>query len=215
MVSATQSQPQPVAVVAIACSSGGLRAMREIVSALPREFPAAIVIAQHRGDTQESYLPSLLGASTALKVRDAQDGERLEPGTVHLCPAARHIEVVRDGRLRITDGPRIKFVKPSADLLFHSMADVYGEQGAAVVLTGNGHDGSLGTRAVRAAGGVVIAQDEASSDFPDMPRSAVDIGRADLILPLERIPFALMCLAMGTAEAAAASSAMTKAQPSP
>jgi two-component system chemotaxis response regulator CheB len=188
----------------MACSSGGLRAMREIVSALPRGFPAPIIIAQHRGDFAESYLPEILRAWTPLTVRDAQDGERLEPGTVHLCPAGRHIQVMPGGTLRITDGPRINHVRPSADLLFESVANVYGERAAVVVLSGNGHDGSMGSWAVRKAGGVVIAQDEASSDYPSMPAAAVDLGRADLILPLERIPFALMCLAMGAEAAAAA-----------
>ncbi|UQA55405.1 chemotaxis protein CheB [Polyangium aurulentum] len=191
-------------MVAIACSSGGLRAMRGILSALPREYPVPIIISQHRGDTQESYLPALLGGWTPLAVHDAQHGERLTPGTVHLCPAGRHIQVTPAGTLRITDGPRINFVKPSADLLFQSVADVFGERSAAVILTGNGWDGSMGARAIRGAGGVVIAQDEATSDYPDMPRAAVDLGKADLVLPLERIPFALMCLALGTEAAAAA-----------
>jgi two-component system chemotaxis response regulator CheB len=178
--------------------------MRAIVSALPREFPTPIIIAQHRGDFTESYLPQILGAWTPLAVHDAQHGERLAPGTVHLCPAGRHIQVMPGGTLRITDGPRINHVRPSADLLFDSVANVYGERAVAVVLSGNGHDGSKGSWAVRKAGGVVIAQDEASSDYPSMPVAAVELGRADLILPLERIPFALMCLAMGTEAAVAA-----------
>jgi len=199
-----KNQAQHISVVALACSSGGLRAMREILAALPREFPVPIIIAQHRGDTRESYLPEILRTSTPLAVRDAQHGEPLTPGTVHLCPAGRHIQVTPAGTLSIIDGPRINFVRPSADLLFRSIAEVYGEQGAVVVLTGNGHDGSMGAWAVRKAGGVVIAQDDASADYPDMPRAAIDLGKADLVLPLERIPFALMCLTMGAEAADAA-----------
>jgi two-component system, chemotaxis family, protein-glutamate methylesterase/glutaminase len=207
MLSSAEYPAQTVSVVALACSSGGLRALREILSALPPQFPIPIIVAQHRGDLKESYLPEILRASTSLTVRDAEHGERLAPGTVHLCPAGRHIQVTPAGTLRITDGPKINFVKPSADLLFQSLAETYGERAAVVVLTGNGIDGSRGAWAVRKAGGVVIAQDEASSDYPAMPVSAIDLGRADLVLPLDRIPFALTCLAMGPEAAAAAAQA--------
>lgn len=186
----------PPRVIALACSAGGLAALGEILSGLADGFPTPIIVAQHRSDRWPCLLVDLLALRTSLSVRSAQDRDRLESGTVYVCPPGKHIEVVNQRQLRVTEGPRIQHVRPSADRLFRSVAQVFGVRGVCVVLSGGGHDGALATRAVRSAGGTVIAQDDQTSRFPEMPISAVDLGSVDLVLPVHRIAFALTRLVL-------------------
>ncbi len=167
-------------LVVIAASAGGLPAIIEVLAPLPADFPAAIAIVQHRGDTDPHALIDLLAKKTRLRVCHAEDGSVLQAGTVYVCPPGVHMTTERS--VRLIDGPRIDFVKPSADLMFESVGRVYGDRAIGIVLSGCGSDAALGSLAIARAGGTVIAQDDRTCAFPDMPRAATEIGGVDLVM---------------------------------
>jgi len=122
-----------------------------------------------------------------MPVVHGEEGMELEPDHVFLAPPDRHMLIKRRGTLTLTDSELVNFVRPSADLLFESVAAAYGDRAIAVVLTGSGHDGALGVTAIKQRGGTVVAQDEASSEFFGMPSAAIKTGAVDFVLPLEEI----------------------------
>ena len=183
-------------VIAVAASAGGLRALKQVLSALPGDFPAAIVIVQHLDPRHRSLMAEILSRSTALKVKQGEEGDRLEPGTAYIAPPNRHLLVNPDGTLSLSMFELVHFVRPSADLLFESVAASYRERAIAVVLTGTGSDGSFGIDAIKKMSGTAIAQDEATSEFFGMPGAAIRTGHVDFVLPLEEIPSALVTLVM-------------------
>jgi two-component system chemotaxis response regulator CheB len=180
--------------VAFAASAGGLAALGEILAALPDAFPAAIVIVQHLDPKHPSHLAHILDRRTGLTVREAREGDVLEAATVYVAPPDRHLLVNPDGTLSLSQTQLVHFVRPSADLLFESVAASYRGRAIAVVLTGTGVDGAMGVAAVKKMKGTVIAQDEATSRFFGMPEAAIESGHVDHVLPLARIPGALVSL---------------------
>jgi two-component system chemotaxis response regulator CheB len=181
-------------VVAVAASAGGLQALSRLFSAVPADFPAALVVVQHLDPRHRSLMADILSRRTALKVKQAEEGDSLSPGTVYIAPPNRHLLVNPDGSLMLAQTELVHFVRPSADLLFESVAASFKDRAIAVVLTGTGSDGSMGVRAIKKMGGTVIAQDEATSEFFGMPGAAIQTGRVDFILPLAEIPAALVTL---------------------
>lgn len=181
-------------VVAIACSAGGLRAVQAVLGKLPASFPASILIALHRGEACSGVLVTLLQRRTALEVKQAQEGERLRPGTVYIAPGGRHLELADGGRLSVSRRGRIQFVCPSADVLFSSVAMHRGGRALALVLSGKGSDGAAGLQAIRRAGGFVVAQDPRRCEYPGMPSSAIETRKVDMVLALPEIGFALETL---------------------
>lgn len=192
LASATPARPR--AVVAVAASLGGIDALKTLLGALPPGFPAAVVVVQHLDAARVSTLHRALAPSTTLPVVTADGGERLREGTVYLAPSARHLRMEADGTLSLSDSPPEQGVRPSADPLFASLAEVYGARGIAVVLTGRLHDGSAGVLRVHGAGGSVLAQDHDSSLAFGMPGSAIRTGVVDQVLPLNQIAGALLAL---------------------
>ena len=184
-------------VVAIGASAGGLKALTAVLSPLPPDLPAAIVVVQHLDRRYPSLMAEILDRSTALDVRQAGEGDVVRPGTVYIAPPDNHLLVTAGGVLSLSKSELVHFLRPSADPLFASVAATYGDRAIAVVLTGSGSDGSTGVEAVKAMGGTVIAQDEASSEFRDMPSAAVRTGRVDFVLPLSEISAALVSLIRG------------------
>lgn len=178
-------------MVAIASSAGGLLALSELFAGLPENFPAALVVVQHLDPRHRSLMADILSRKTILKVKQADAGDRLQPGIVYIAPPDRHLLVDPDGTLSLSQSELVHFVRPSADLLFESAAASYRERAIAVVLTGTGNDGNMGVAAIKATGGVVIAQDEFSSEFFGMPGAAIRTGHVDYILALEQIAPAL------------------------
>jgi two-component system, chemotaxis family, protein-glutamate methylesterase/glutaminase len=186
-------------VVALATSAGGLRALSQILGGLPAGFPAAILVLQHLARHQPSVLPNILGRRTGLHVKEAAEGDRLEPGTVFVAPPDHHLLVNSDATLSLSTAELVHFVRPSADLLFESAAGAFKNRLVAVVLTGSGSDGSLGLHAVKKMGGCIIVEDEATAEFSGMPHAAILTGYADRILPLAGIAAALVALVDGSA----------------
>ena len=181
-------------VVAIAASAGGLQALSLVLAGLPENFPAAILIVQHLDPRHRSLMADILGRRTALKVKQAQAGDRLEPGLILIAPPNYHMLVTDDGDLALTQTELVHFVRPSADLLFESVAGKYKRCAIGVVLTGTGSDGSMGVEAIRKMGGTVIVQDPESTEFDGMPRAAIQTKCVDFVLPLDEIPQALLRL---------------------
>jgi len=179
-------------VVVIASSFGGLRALATILADLPGDFPAPIMVVHHVG--AESILPHLLRMRTALRVKHAHDAEPLRAGTAYVAPPQRHLLVGPFGTCRLSAVGRVNFLRPSADMLFSSAAERFGPRTLGVVLTGHLFDGTLGSAAVRAHGGVVIAQDPRTCEAVGMPETAIHSGCVDIVLSLEGIARALVSL---------------------
>ena len=181
-------------IVALACSAGGLTALGKILSDLPADFPVPVIILQHLDPRHRSLMAEILGRRTALAVKEAQDGERAEPCTVYVAPPNRHLLVNPDRTFSLTQTELVHFVRPSADLLFESLAASFRDRAIVVVLTGTGSDGSMGVKAIKKMGGTVIAQDKATAEFFSMPQAAIETQTVDFILPLDEIAQALITL---------------------
>jgi two-component system, chemotaxis family, protein-glutamate methylesterase/glutaminase len=181
-------------IVAIASSAGGPQALQRLLSAIHPPFPAAIVIVQHLDPRHRSLIASLLNRRTDLEVNEAVDGEHLLPEAVYVAPPNRHLLVNTDGTVSLTQTELVHFLRPSADLLFESVAAAYKRRAIAVVLTGTGTDGAMGVEAVKKMEGTVIAQDKDTSEFYGMPSAAIATGRVDFVLALDEIAPALTML---------------------
>jgi two-component system chemotaxis response regulator CheB len=180
-----------VELVAVGASTGGPQALAEILAALPATCPVPVVVVQHVLSGFSGYLAERLAAQLAVGVCEAAAGDRLYPGQVWIAPGDQHLEVARAAegglRLRLQHGPPENSCRPSVDVLFRSAAQACGAGTLAVVLTGMGRDGLRGAECVRAAGGQVLAQDEATSVVWGMPGFVVRAGLADQVLPLGQL----------------------------
>jgi two-component system chemotaxis response regulator CheB len=168
-----------------------------VLAGLPVDFPAAVVVVQHRAPRPTGYLDQILSRSSRLPVVFAKAGQAIEPGVVYVAPSDQHLTVAIDRRFAYTDGRRIRFVWSSANPLLESAAPAFRSRLIAVVLTGGGSDATDGVQNVKAHGGVVIAQDEATSEHWGMPGAAVRSGAVDYVLPLGAIAPALDALVHG------------------
>jgi len=184
-------------VVAIAASAGGLNAITRLLEGLPTDFSAPIVIVQHLDPRHRSLIAEILSRQTTLRVKQAEEGDALVAGSVYIAPPDRHLLLNLDDTLSLTQTELVHFVRPSADLLFESVAASHKERAIGVVLSGTGSDGSMGVQAIKKMGGTVIAQDKETSDFFGMPNAAIQTGSVDFTLPLAEIPHALVTLVMG------------------
>jgi two-component system chemotaxis response regulator CheB len=177
-------------LIAIGCSLGGMRALEIVLGALPRGFPVPIVVVQHRYRNSGETLPAYLRRNTQLSVSDALDKQWVRRGEVYLAPANYHLLVDREGELSLSVDGAVAHSRPSIDVLFESAAEAYHETLIGVVLTGSNEDGARGAARIKEVGGVVVAEDPASAEAPQMPAAAIAATRVDRILPLERIgPF--------------------------
>jgi len=182
--------PSEHQAVVIATSTGGPRALYEIIPKLPADLPAPVLVVQHMSQGFTKSLAERMDVACALNVKEAQEGEEITAGHVYIAPGNFHMAVVREGNrefIRLNQEPQRHSVRPSADVTLETAAKVYGANCLGVVLTGMGHDGAAGARAVKDAGGQVLVQDEPTSVVFGMPKSAIDLGAADLILPLNEI----------------------------
>jgi two-component system, chemotaxis family, protein-glutamate methylesterase/glutaminase len=183
-------------VIAMAASVGGLKALSIILGGLPADFPAVIAIVMHVAPDHKSLLAEILKCRTHLQVTQAHTGDMLVPSKVFIAPPNHHLFVVKGGRLKLSSShaEKIHFARPSAEPLFASVAEIYGKNAIAVVLTGGDGDGSFGVKIIKDNGGTVIAQDQPTSENFSMPETSIKTGDVDYILPLDKIAPMLIAL---------------------
>lgn len=174
-------------VVCIGASWGGVAAMREVLGGLPGDLPAAICVVLHRAEHDgPAKLAAVLRRATRLKVCEPDDKDRLMPGTVYVAPAGYHLLVDGDHVALSTEG-RVRWARPSVDVLFESAAGALGPDVVGVVLTGANDDGACGARTIHAAGGTVLVQDPDEAERRDMPDAAIAATAVDAVLPLDQM----------------------------
>ncbi len=178
---------QRYAIVALASSAGGIRALSVVLGGLPKNLPVPVVVVQHLDPRHKTVIAEVLSRRTSLPVRLARHDEIAERGTIHIAPPDRHLLVGPGGRLTLTSTELVHFVRPSADLLFESVAGAYGPAALGCVLTGSGRDGAMGVEAIRSRGGTVLVEDPETAEFSGMPEAAVATGSVDFMLPLNEI----------------------------
>lgn len=186
----TSTATSRVEILAIGTSTGGPNALAELFSALPTSFPVPIVVVQHMPPMFTQMLADRLSKNSSIPTVEATSGASLEPGKAWIAPGDYHLVVQRDsGRIltKIHQEPPENACRPAVDPLLRSVASVYGRSCLAVILTGMGRDGLRGCEVIRAAGGQILAQDEATSVVWGMPGFVVRAGLADSVLPLQKI----------------------------
>lgn len=181
-------------MIAIGASAGGLTALKRLLGDLPADLPVPILVVQHLDPRHRSLMADILSRHTVIAVQEAREGDKLVPGVAYIALPDHHLLVTDDHTLSLPRSELVRFVRPSADLLFDSVAGTYGPRAIGVVLTGTGRDGTDGVEVISSRGGTVVVQDPETAEFGGMPQSAVDSGAADFVLPLEEIGPALVRL---------------------
>ena len=184
----TRAMLPPRRVIAIGISTGGPNALQFVLSQIPADFQSTIVIVQHMPEGFTEMFAKRLDECCALEVQEARSGDLLLAGRVLICPGNRHMMVRRMPRgdmAVLSDGPPVNGHRPSADVLFHSVAQEFGLTAVGVLMTGMGDDGAEGLGAIKAAGGMTIAQSEETCVVSGMPRAAILKGYANKIIPLD------------------------------
>ncbi len=174
--------------VVIGCSVGGLKALQAVLDPLPEDFPLPILVAAHSAPDSGGILPGVLGAHCRLAVAEAKEKKETRPGHVYLAPPNYHLLVENNRTLSLSVDPRVKYSRPSIDVLFLSAAAAFGTRLIGILLTGANSDGAVGLKEIRDEGGVCIVQDPLTAKAKTMPQSALDIGVADHVVALEDIP---------------------------
>lgn len=183
---------QECGLIAIGASAGGLPALIKVIDGLDPAFPA-IVVVQHLDPRRESQMANLLSRKTHKMVKQAEDGESLIADRVYIGPPDEHLLVTKD-KIQLAHSRLIRFSRPSIDLLFGSVAAVYGDRAIGVILSGSNQDGADGIAAIKRAGGITIAQDPSTAEFRIMPQAAIDTGCVDLVVALDKIGETLSAL---------------------
>lgn len=186
-------------IVAIAASAGGITALSLVLGQLPTGFPVPVVVVQHLDPRHETLIAHVLGRRTRFPVVLAAADQRAEAGRIYVAPPNYHLLVGAGGMLSLSSSELVHFVRPSADLLFESVAGAYGPRALACVLTGSGRDGAMGVSAIKSRGGTVIVEDPASAQFKGMPEAAVAASEIDFVLPLDEIAGMITGLVEGRA----------------
>jgi two-component system chemotaxis response regulator CheB len=185
--------------VVIGASAGGVEALTVLLPALRGATRASIFVVLHLPRTRPSLLVDVFGARCALPVREAEDKEPVEPGTVYFAPPDYHLLLDRGPRLILSADDPVQFSRPSIDVLFESAAELYRERLLAIILSGASDDGTSGVVAVKRGGGVTVAQSPETAKASIMPGAAVNSGAIDHVFSLERIASLLQGLEIGNA----------------
>jgi two-component system chemotaxis response regulator CheB len=176
-------------VIAVGASTGGTKAIEYVLRELPASSPGVVIVV-HMPENFTTTFAQRLNELSSMKVREASDGDRVLPGTVLIAPGNHHIVLKRINgtyQVRLKDGPRVHYQRPSVDVLFQSVAQAAGHNAVGVLLTGMGADGAKGLLSIRERGAMTIAQDEASCVVFGMPKEAIKLGAVDAVVPLSEV----------------------------
>ena len=203
------SKKPPTRIVGIGISTGGPQALQYTLSQLPGDFPGSIVVVQHMPEGFTEMFARRLDESCSISVKEAQSGDLLLAGRALICPGSRHIKVKRlplGDIVVLSDDPRVNGHRPSADVLFKSLAEEFGARGIAVIMTGMGEDGAQGLGVVKTAGGMTLAQSEESCVVYGMPKAAIERGFAMRIVALDSLANTLQAQCLPARSGASAGS---------
>jgi two-component system chemotaxis response regulator CheB len=181
-------------LVAIGTSTGGPQALQSVITQLPGDLPCGVVVVQHMPPGFTKALADRLNTISAIKVKEAEDGEIIQPGQVYIAPGNYHMRIASEGRKRkivLGQDPPVGNHRPAVNVMFDSVAPI-GRELVAVIMTGMGCDGCEGMKKIKANGGYSIAQDEASCVVYGMPKAVVDAGLADEVRPVQNIARAIV-----------------------
>ena len=178
-------------IIVIAGSTGGPAAASRVISGLPKDLPAALLVVLHMPAAFTKQFTLQLAELSSIPVKEAEAGEAVQPGMIYVCPGSHHIRLSAGGRITLDSGPRIDGYRPCANVALESVAAYARGLATAVVLTGMGDDAAKGAKAVDDAGGHVIAQDESTSTIFGMPAEAIKAGAVDEVIPLDDIAGAI------------------------
>ncbi len=181
-----------IELITIGASTGGPKALQEILPAIPSNIDSAIIITIHMPPDFTKAFADRLDRVCKIPVKEAEDGEKIRAGNVLVSPGGMHTKIRKNGLaggyVKIDREPEDAIYKPSIDITMQTAAECYGEHVLGVILTGMGHDGTEGIRAIKKSGGLAVVQDESTCTVYGMPRSVVEAGLADRVVPLDRIP---------------------------
>src|SRR5258707_426145 len=189
-------------VVVLGASTGGPATVMRLAPGFTRDFPAAVFLVQHMPATFTTQYAAQLAEFTSIRVKEAEANETVQPGTLYICPGAQHLRVTPSGRIQLdsTSG-RINGYLPNIDVTMETVAAYAGAMSIGVVLTGMGNDGANGAKAIKSAGGMVLAQDEATSVIFGMPAEAIKLAAVDRVLPIDDIYAAIEKRVIGICKA--------------
>ena len=206
---APKAGPRPAAgtsdqrfpVVVLAASTGGPATVMRLAPGFTRDFPAAVILVQHMPATFTSQYAAQLAEFTEIRVKEAESNESIAPGTLYICPGGQHLRVTSSGRIQLDDtSGRINGYLPNMDVTMESVAAYAGPLSIAAVLTGMGNDGTNGARSIQSAGGLVLAQDEATCVIFGMPAEVIKAGVVDQVLGIDDIYQAIEKRVLGLAK---------------
>jgi two-component system chemotaxis response regulator CheB len=175
-------------VVVLAASTGGPATVMRLAPGFTRNFPAAVILVQHMPALFTTQYAAQLAEFTSMRVKEAEPNESLQPGTFYICPGGHHLRLTPTGRIHLdASSGRINGYLPSIDATMESVAAFAGAMSIGAILTGMGNDGAIGAKAIKAAGGLVLAQDEATCVIFGMPAEAIKTGAVDQVLAIDDI----------------------------
>jgi two-component system CheB/CheR fusion protein len=191
---AAQEEPEPAEhreragcpIIGVGASAGGLEALQGLFDHVRNEPPMAFVVIQHRATDRTSVMKSLMEKHTSFRVRDIEDGMKIEPGTIYLTPADKDVSLM-NGTFYLVEPPQAPGLRLPIDAFLRTLAQEEAERAVAIILSGTGSDGTLGVKEVKGAGGMIMVQKEEQAKYDSMPRSAIDTGLVDFILPVEQM----------------------------
>lgn len=173
-------------LIIIGASLGGLKAMITIIEKLPKDFPLPIVIIQHREKDSDETLATLLNEKSYIKVIEPDDKDELLSGKIYLAPPDYHL-LFEENYISLSSDAHVNYSRPSIDVSFESAADIYGDKVIGIILTGANKDGAKGLQAIKKSGGFTIIQDPDTAEASVMPLAAIELTKADMVLPLDEI----------------------------
>jgi len=185
--SASRSSPRNLRydIVAIGASAGGFNALIDVLRPITGDFPPVLIV-QHLDPMHKSHLAELLARKTGKAIKQVEHGEPILSAHVYVGPPDEHL-LVGPGKIQLVHSQLVHFSRPSIDLLFESVAGMYGSRAIGVVLSGSNRDGATGIRAIREAGGTTIAQEPATAGFRQMPEAAIDTGCVDFVVAVDEM----------------------------